>query len=328
MLDLALGGPEDTRELAAWWVEHNGLYDWRDTTSRSTLGPSGLAGAEMKWSSGILTSGEGSRRRDVRARRSQLVVNDGKLRQRARLVGLDRADLRDSNGDVRLTSLEWTSAKAVGETHKNLNADGGPLKLAGAIQPDGIGTHADSEIVYRIPDRRRASMRSRRSTTAAPRSGRASRRRIPGLARKRRDRIGGRRSSARSRTFGGGRPRRGSEDDGADRREGSRSFVSLRAERLTPPATDAVAAPLSPNPDPPSARSRAGASSDRGSRLPLQPAAVLDLAGVPRAERRSSSATPRAARPATPSSAAAATSGRISRRSPRSTASRRSSTRS
>jgi putative membrane-bound dehydrogenase-like protein len=154
MLDLALAGPEDTRELAAWWVEHNGLYDWRDYHLAEQLGPSGLAGAEMKWSSGVITSGSAEVDVDVTGSKTiWLVVNDGK-----RDNGYDWSDwieptFTTPKGDVRLTSLEWTSAKAGwGETHKNLNAAGGPLKLEGAVIPDGLGTHADSEIVYRIPD--------------------------------------------------------------------------------------------------------------------------------------------------------------------------------
>jgi putative heme-binding domain-containing protein len=115
---------------------------------------SGLADAEMRWTSGILTSGSAEVDVDVTGSKTLwLVATEGKLGN-----GCDWSDwieptFSGPSGDVRLTSLDWTSAKAGwGESHKNLNANGGPLKVGGAVMPDGIGTHARSEIVYRIPD--------------------------------------------------------------------------------------------------------------------------------------------------------------------------------
>ncbi|HEV8111455.1 MAG TPA: PVC-type heme-binding CxxCH protein [Planctomycetota bacterium] len=154
MLNLALAGPDDTRALAAWWIEHNDLDPWREYHLKDQLGTTGLADAEMRWSSGILTSGSAEVDVDVSgAKTVWLVVTDGKLGN-----GCDWADwiepaFSGANGDVRLTSLAWTSAQAGwGETRVNLNANGGPLMFGGAVMPDGIGTHARSEIVYRVPD--------------------------------------------------------------------------------------------------------------------------------------------------------------------------------
>ena len=154
MLDLALGGPEDTRELAAWWVEHNDLDLWREYRLAEQLGPRGRADAEMKWTSGVLTEGAVEVDVDVSGSKTLwLVVNDGKRDNSCDWADWIEPVFVTPQGDVRLTDLDWESAKAGwGETHKNKNAAGGPLKFEGAVLPHGIGTHADSEIVYEVPE--------------------------------------------------------------------------------------------------------------------------------------------------------------------------------
>jgi hypothetical protein len=53
--------------------------------------------------------------------------------------------------DVHLSDLNWVSATAGwGTPQKNLSVEGNPLKVAGNIYSKGIGTHADSEIVYNL----------------------------------------------------------------------------------------------------------------------------------------------------------------------------------
>jgi putative membrane-bound dehydrogenase-like protein len=55
-------------------------------------------------------------------------------------------------GETKLTGLKWESAAAGwGQVRMNRNADGGPLKIAGKPVAWGIGTHAPSVIVFRIP---------------------------------------------------------------------------------------------------------------------------------------------------------------------------------
>jgi len=154
MLDLALAGPEDVRPLAAWWIEHNDLDLWREHRLAAELGPRGLAGAVMRWSSGIRASGSAEVDVDVTgSKKLWLVVDEGKLGN-----GCDWADWIDPvfsgpGGEVRLTSLDWTSANAAwGETRKHRNAGGGPLRFEGAEIRDGIGTHARSEIAFTIPE--------------------------------------------------------------------------------------------------------------------------------------------------------------------------------
>lgn len=53
--------------------------------------------------------------------------------------------------DVYLSELDWASASCGwGTVRKNLSVEGRALKMAGQIYDKGIGTHADSEIVYPI----------------------------------------------------------------------------------------------------------------------------------------------------------------------------------
>lgn len=50
-----------------------------------------------------------------------------------------------------LSSLNWTSATAgYGSVQKNLNASGDPINLNGTVYASGVGTHADSTIVYNL----------------------------------------------------------------------------------------------------------------------------------------------------------------------------------
>ncbi|MDB5328802.1 MAG: hypothetical protein JWM57_4371 [Phycisphaerales bacterium] len=52
---------------------------------------------------------------------------------------------------TQLSSLNWTSATAgYGSVQKNLNASGDPLNIGGVDYASGIGTHADSTIVYNL----------------------------------------------------------------------------------------------------------------------------------------------------------------------------------
>ena len=52
---------------------------------------------------------------------------------------------------TQLSSLNWTSATAgYGTVQKNLNASGDPLNIGGVNYASGVGTHADSTIVYNL----------------------------------------------------------------------------------------------------------------------------------------------------------------------------------
>lgn len=52
---------------------------------------------------------------------------------------------------VKLTSLEWSSAKSLGETRIGKNYGNKPLRVKGREYKDGIGTHAPSVIHYQLP---------------------------------------------------------------------------------------------------------------------------------------------------------------------------------
>jgi putative membrane-bound dehydrogenase-like protein len=86
------------------------------------------------------------------AKRLYLIVTDG-----GDGFGCDWASwisprLVGPNGTRSLTELKWTSAAAgFGEVKVNQNCSGGPLKVGGKVQENGIGTHAHSVIVFDLP---------------------------------------------------------------------------------------------------------------------------------------------------------------------------------
>ena len=61
--------------------------------------------------------------------------------------------LSGPKGEIKLTSLKWKSATTQwGEVAVGKNAGGHPLSVAGKPVKDGIGTHANSVIHYKLPD--------------------------------------------------------------------------------------------------------------------------------------------------------------------------------
>jgi putative heme-binding domain-containing protein len=52
-------------------------------------------------------------------------------------------------GEKRLTDLKWS--KLDGRAHVGKNQEGGPLRVAGKLISNGIGTHADSVLYYKLP---------------------------------------------------------------------------------------------------------------------------------------------------------------------------------
>jgi len=162
MLDLSLGGPEDTRELAAWWVRHNDETIWRSYQLAAQLPVDDREGAKMVWSSGILTKGSVDLDVDVSgASRMWLVVSSGKLGN-----GCDWSDWIEPRfvgpkGELRLVDTSWRNASAEwGSVNVGQNTNGGPLAIDDTTYADGIGTHAFSEIAFDVPkgyDRFRAT---------------------------------------------------------------------------------------------------------------------------------------------------------------------------
>lgn len=155
MVNLALAGPSDVRELAAWWVRHRDENDWAEYQLARDLAPVTREGAKKVWSSGVIESGSKACDVDITgARAVWLVVTSG-----TRGNGHDWSDwldpvLVDARGaETKLDTLPWSSAKAEwGEVRAGKNPGGGALKLAGKEYAHGIGAHAASEIVWRLPE--------------------------------------------------------------------------------------------------------------------------------------------------------------------------------
>ena len=146
-------GPEDLREHARWWLANRASNDWRDHDIARLSAGSGMQHAQEVWSSGPLRSGSRSFDIDLsRATRLWLVAD-----QSTNGNGHDWADWIDPriviDGEERaLTELEWSRAEAAwGSVRVDANCAGEPLAVDGAAQPHGIGTHANSLVLYALP---------------------------------------------------------------------------------------------------------------------------------------------------------------------------------
>ncbi len=154
VLNLALAGPADVRELARFWIEHRDSNDWRAFRLKDELAPEGLARAELLWTSGV-----------VRAGAVAVDVELGADAERLWLVATDAGDgidgdfanwleprLAGATGELVLSRAKWTEVSVEwGRVSAGRNAEGGPLALAGARIQDGIGAHARSEIAFDVP---------------------------------------------------------------------------------------------------------------------------------------------------------------------------------
>jgi putative membrane-bound dehydrogenase-like protein len=155
MLQLALAGPMELRASAAWWVRHRDSNDWRGFGLARELGEFDRDGAREVWSSGVLRE---SKLVDVEveltgARHVLLAVTpagDG--------ISYDWADWIEArfvgaSGEWKLSEVPWLRASSgFGSTLVGKSCEGGPLVVDGVTYRDGIGTHAASEVVYRIPE--------------------------------------------------------------------------------------------------------------------------------------------------------------------------------
>ena len=116
------------------------------------------ARAQLPYSSDLVTSATPGHAVtiDVELRGAEalyLVVTDG-----GNGISCDWADWAEPRfvgpkGELPLTDLAWKSASAAwGQVRAGANAGGGPLRADGKLIPFGIGTHANSLIVYEIPE--------------------------------------------------------------------------------------------------------------------------------------------------------------------------------
>ncbi|MBI5434611.1 MAG: DUF1080 domain-containing protein [Planctomycetes bacterium] len=154
MLDLALAGPEDVRSQAAWWVRFRDTNDWSAYGLGRSLGDPDLGRARLAWSSGLVAQGLGSFDIDVRgATHVFLVATEG-----GNGNGYDWADwiepkLVGPGCGLALEREAWIRAEAGwGSVNVDRNCNGGALAIDGATFEHGIGTHAASTLVFRVPD--------------------------------------------------------------------------------------------------------------------------------------------------------------------------------
>jgi len=153
MVALALAGPAERRPYAAWWVRQNAASLWRAHGVGDAVGGD-FAQAKREWQSELLGPG-GRTSVDLDVQGADviwLVAEDG-----GDGMNYDWADWIEprfvsDNEPVRLTGLEWLEAQAGwGETRMNAAADGRKMQVAGQPVADGIGTHANSRIAFRVP---------------------------------------------------------------------------------------------------------------------------------------------------------------------------------
>ncbi len=86
------------------------------------------------------------------AKQLYLVVTDGDDSFACDWADWAEPRLVGPGGQKKLTELKWRSASSQwGAVHVDRNADGGPLKIDGKSVSYGIGTHANSLIVFDLP---------------------------------------------------------------------------------------------------------------------------------------------------------------------------------
>jgi putative membrane-bound dehydrogenase-like protein len=153
MLTIALGGPEDLRPLARWWVQHRSTNDWADYNLAEQLKPRGGGDATRVWASGRLREGVKAFDLDVRgAVRTHLVALPGGSNSCDWVDWLDLSVL-DENGKAMPFSLGGYESASTewGSVQVGKNCNGGPLRVGEQRYANGIGTHAESRIVYALP---------------------------------------------------------------------------------------------------------------------------------------------------------------------------------
>ncbi len=150
LLTLALGGPADTRELAAYWVHRH------DPDLARNLASDGLEGADERWTSGVVKGFSGLIDVEVDLTSCDsvmLVASDGGNGNACDWVAWVEPQFVMADGSrVDLTSTAWSNAES-GWGNVNIDADctGGALTV-NRETVRGIGSHAPSMIRYAVPE--------------------------------------------------------------------------------------------------------------------------------------------------------------------------------
>lgn len=152
MLHIAIGGPEDTRTYAAWWLRHRDTNDWREYGLGAQLASGNRKNAKLAFQSDLVRTGVHTAEIDItNVSNLWLVVDDGGNGNSCDWADWIEPRLAGPGGELKLTDIAWTSAaSAWGNVNINKNAEGGPLRVASASY-SGLGTHAASEIGFRLP---------------------------------------------------------------------------------------------------------------------------------------------------------------------------------
>lgn len=153
MVNIALAGPIDVRALARWWVEHKDRHGWRPFRLMRELGPADVGEGTLVWQSGVMQSGTKEVDVDVTGLDAiWLVVTDGGNGFSYDWAAWVDPRLEGPRGQLPLTKLPWDRAtQGWGQTRIGKNAGGGDIAIEGKKYSVGIGTHAPSRIVWRIP---------------------------------------------------------------------------------------------------------------------------------------------------------------------------------
>ncbi|MEO6708956.1 MAG: family 16 glycoside hydrolase [Planctomycetota bacterium] len=164
MLDVALAGPEDTRDYARWWIRFRDTNDWSAWQLAAQIETGDRANAKLLYESPVMKDGIAIIDVDLRnATRLYLNVDDTGNGNSCDWANWVDGKLSGPGGEMLLGDLPWTDAVAAwGQVRKNKNCNDGPLVVASKTYEQGIGTHANSEISYALPpgkiDRLRVSV--------------------------------------------------------------------------------------------------------------------------------------------------------------------------
>lgn len=153
MVNLALAGPEDLRELARWWIERNADAQWRGYGVERELGPRGLDGTELVYASDLVSAHSVEIDVDItRATELWLVADPGTNGNACDWSAWIEPVVDTDAGLVELASLERL-ASDVGWGQLGIDRDsvGGPLSIDGQAYARGFGAHAPSRLGFRLP---------------------------------------------------------------------------------------------------------------------------------------------------------------------------------
>ena len=153
MVQIAMGGPTDIRALASWWVRHQQNFAWKRFDVAGRLGLGDARPEAAIWRSGRM--GQGTREIDIDitgAEKLWLVAADGGDGNSHDWADWVSPVLVGPEGEVSLAALPWVAGKSEwGQVRRDRNCNDGPLVIDGKRYEHGIGTHANSEVLFHFP---------------------------------------------------------------------------------------------------------------------------------------------------------------------------------